>query len=86
MLVIRELFIHGFQQHFIVHFSDGDARFIHDGDDSFVRRFDQVADDLVVEVLDVRPCNALSLVLLLFLLQNEFDEELLKFLVTIIDA
>lgn len=51
-----------------------------------MRGFNQIADNLIVEVIDVGPRNAFALVLLLFLLQNEFNEKLLEFLVAIIDA
>ena len=39
--------------------------------------FDQVAHDLVVEVLDWIPLDLLPNVLLLFSLESEFDENLL---------
>ena len=48
--------------------------------------FNQVHDDLVVEVLDVLPLDALSLVLLLFLFQHQLNEELLKLFITVVDA
>lgn len=51
-----------------------------------MRGFNQIADNLIVEVIDVGPRNAFALVLLLFLLQNELNEKLLEFLVAIIDA
>lgn len=38
---------------------------------TLVRRFDQVADDLIVEVLDVLPLYAFPHVLLLLLLQHQ---------------
>jgi hypothetical protein len=46
----------------------------------------QVADYLVVEVINVGPRDAFALVLLLFLLENELDEELLEFLIAVVDA
>ena len=48
--------------------------------------FNQVHDDLVVEVLDVLPLDALSLVLFLFLFQHQLNEELLKLFITVVDA
>ncbi len=48
--------------------------------------FDEVTDDLVVEVLDGSPLDLLVGVLLLFLLEGELDEDLLKLLVDVVDA
>lgn len=48
--------------------------------------FDQIAHNLVVEVLDGGPLNAFPLVLFLFSLQRQLNEELLKLLVNIVDA
>lgn len=48
--------------------------------------FYQVAHNLIVEVLDGGPFNLLADVFLLFGLQGQFDEDLLQFLVDIIDA
>ena len=42
--------------------------------------------DLIVEVLNVDPLDALAFVLLLLLLQHELDEELLQALVAVVDA
>lgn len=47
---------------------------------------DQIDDDFVVEVVNVLPLDALSLVLLLLLLENQFNEQLLQLLVTVVDA
>ena len=41
---------------------------------------------MIVEVIDVDPFDALPLVLFLLLLQDQFDEELLKTLVAVVDA
>jgi hypothetical protein len=38
---------------------------------------DQIAYDLVVEIVNVLPVYVLSLILLLLLFENEFDEKLL---------
>ena len=48
-----------------------------------VERFD---NHLIVEVLHVDPLNPLPLILLLLLLQHELDEQLLQFLVAVVDA
>ena len=48
--------------------------------------FNKVAHDLVVEVLDRRPLDLLPNVLLLFGLERELNEDLLQFLVDVIDA
>ena len=49
-------------------------------------RLDEVADDLVVEVLDVLPGHALGGVLLLLRLERQLDEVLLELLVDVVDA
>jgi hypothetical protein len=46
----------------------------------------QVADDFVVEVLNMFPFNALSLILLLLGLKCQLNEELLKLFITEVDA
>lgn len=83
---MRQLLVHHFQQHLVVDFADGQASLVHDGDDSLMRRFHQVADDLIVEVIDVGPLDAFPLVFLLFLFEHKFDEELLKLFVAVVDA
>lgn len=62
------------------------TRFIEDGQHPLVLGLDQVDDDFVVEVVDVLPLDALALVLLLLLLENQFNEQLLQLLVTVVDA
>ena len=47
---------------------------------------DEVADNLVVEVLDGCPLDLLSDVLLLLGLEREFDEDLLQLLVDVVDT
>jgi DNA-directed RNA polymerase subunit F len=47
---------------------------------------DQIAANLVVKVLDMHPGNLLTLVLVLFSLESELDEDLLQFLVDVVDA
>jgi hypothetical protein len=86
VFVARKLLIHRVEQHFIVDFSDCHACFVHDCDNSLVRRLDQITDDLIVEILNVRPLDAFTHVLLLFLLEDKFNEQLLKLLVAIINA
>ena len=48
--------------------------------------FDQVAHDLVVEVLDRSPLDLLPDIFLLFSLEGQFDEDLLQLLVDIVNA
>jgi len=56
-------------KYLISNFPNIDASFIHDCNDTLMGLFHQVTDDLVVEVINLFPFNALTLVLLLFLLQ-----------------
>lgn len=86
VLVLRQLLVHRLQEHLVVDLADVQARFVHDRDDALVRRLDQVADDLIVEVLDVGPRDAFSLVFLLLLFQHELDEQLLQLFVAVVDA
>jgi len=48
--------------------------------------FDEITDNLVVEVFDGGPFNLLPDILLLFCFQSELDENLLQFLVDVVDA
>lgn len=48
--------------------------------------FNEVAHDLIVEVLDRCPLDLFSDIFLLFCLQRQFNEDLLKLLVDVIDA
>lgn len=48
--------------------------------------FDQVAHDLVIEVLDGRPLDLLADVFFLLSLEGKLDEDLLEFLVDVVDA
>ena len=48
--------------------------------------FDKVAYDLVVEILDRCPCDLFAHVFLLLGLQGQLNENLLKFLVDIVDT
>lgn len=48
--------------------------------------FDKVAHDLVVEVFDRSPFDLFADVLLLLGFQSQFDEDLLKLLVDIVDT
>lgn len=59
---------------------------VHQRDDALVLLLDQVADDLVVEEVDVLPLDALLAVLLLLRVQRQLDEELLQLLVAEVDA
>jgi hypothetical protein len=86
VLVVRQFFIHGLQEHLIIDFSDSQASLVHNRDNAFVRCLNQIANDLIVEVINVGPFNAFTLVLLLFLFQHELDEKLLEFFVAVVDA
>ena len=86
MLVACQLPVHLLEQHGVGDLAHVEARLVHDGDDPLVRLVDQVADDHVVEVVDVLPLDPLPLVLLLLLLQHQLDEQLLQFLVAVVDA
>lgn len=57
--------------HLICDFAHIQTRFISDGYDALVLLLHQVTDDLVIEVFNVLPCNALPFVLLLFLLKHQ---------------
>lgn len=85
---------------------DGAARFVEQADNALTRLFDQVADDLIVKVVDLKrigvlrsllrattsarthllPNDALAFILFLLLFEYQFDEELLKLLIAVIDA
>ena len=86
MLVAGQLPVHLLEQHGVGDLAHVEARLVHDGDDPLVRLVDQVADDHVVEVVDVLPLDPLPLVLLLLLLQHQLDEQLLELLVAVVDA
>lgn len=47
---------------------------------------DEVAHNLVVEVLDRRPLDLFCSILLLFCFEGELDEDLLELLVDVVDA
>lgn len=66
--------------------SDTQTRFIKNSQHPLVLGLDQVDDDLVVKVVDVLPLDALALVLLLLLLENQFNEQLLQLLVTVVNT
>jgi hypothetical protein len=46
----------------------------------------KVADDLVIEVFDLRPLDLLTDIFFLFSLQSQLDEDLLQLLVDVVDA
>jgi hypothetical protein len=48
--------------------------------------FNQVTDDLVVEIFNMFPFNTLPLILLLFRFECQFYEQLLKFFIAEVDA
>ena len=86
MFVASELPVHLLEKHRVGDLPNVEARLVHDGDDPLVRLIDQLADDHVVEVVDVLPLDPLPLVLLLLLLQHQLDEQLLELLVAVVDA
>ena len=86
MFVASKLPVHLFEQHRVGDLANVEARLVHDRDDPLVRLVDQLADDHVVEVVDVLPLDSLPLVLLLLLLQHQLDEQLLQLLVAVVDA
>ena len=86
MFVASELSVHLLEKHRVGDLPNVEARLVHDRDDPLVRLVDQLADDHVVEVVDVLPLDPLPLVLLLLLLQHQLDEQLLELLVAVVDA
>ena len=65
----------------------GSASVVESGEDTRGSSFfDEIAYNLVVKVLDRRPFDLFSNVLLLFSLQRELDEDLLQLLVNVVDA
>ena len=86
MFVAGELPVHLLEKHRVGDLADVEARLVHDRDDPLVGLVDQLADDHVVEVVDVLPLDPLPLVLLLLLLQHQLDEQLLQLLVAVVDA
>ena len=86
MFVASQLPVHLLEQHRVGNLANVEARLIHDRDDPLVRLVDRLADDHVVEVVDVLPLDSLPLVLLLLLLQHQLDEQLLQLLVAVVDA
>ena len=86
MSVTLQLPVHLLQEHGVGHLPDIKTGLVHHGDDSLVLLLYQLADDDVVEVVDVLPLDPLPLVLLLLLLQHQLDEQLLQFLVAVVDA
>ena len=86
MFVTSKFPVHLLEQHRVGDLANIEARLVHDCDDSLVRLVDQLADDHVVEVVDVLPLDPLPLVLLLLLLQHQLDEQLLQLLVAVVDA
>ena len=86
MFVSGQLPVHLLKQHRVGDLANIEASLVHDRNDPLVRLVNQLADDHVVEVVDVLPLDPLPLVLLLLLLQHQLDEELLQLLVAVVDA
>jgi hypothetical protein len=86
VFVLSQLLVHRLQKHFVVDFADSQTSLVNDGDNALVGCLNQVADDLVVEVINVGPCDAFALIFLLFLLKYELNEELLELFVAVVDA
>lgn len=53
---------------------------------TLVLLLDKVTDDLVIEIGDGFPSNALAAIFILFGFERQFDEQLLKLLVAVINA
>lgn len=66
-----QLLVHLLKQHGVRDLAHVEAGFVHLCDDALVLLLDQLTDDVVVEVVDVFPLDALSLVLLLLLLKHQ---------------
>ena len=65
----------------------GSACVIQSREDAWRATFlDEVAYDLVIEVLDRRPLDLFSDILFLFRLESELDKNLLKLLVYVVDT
>ena len=75
VLVRLQLPVHLLQQQLIRHLANIEAGLVHQRDHPLVLLLYQLADDHVVEVLDVLPLDAFSLVLLLLLLQHQLYHE-----------
>jgi len=86
MAMFAQFTVKCFKEHFVSDFANVHAGIVQDCNDPLVLLLHKVHDDLIVEVIDVLPGDALPLVLLLFLLQNQLNEELLQFLVAVVDA
>ena len=71
VIVALQLPVHCLQQHRVRHLPHLQTGLVHQGDDPLVLLVYQLADDDVVEVVDVLPLYSLPLVLLLFLLQYQ---------------
>lgn len=52
--VLGQFGVHAVQADCVGDVADGEAGFVQDGDDAFVRLLHEVHDDLVVEVVDLR--------------------------------
>lgn len=72
VLVLRQLLLHGLEQHLIGDASHVEARLVHNGQDSLVRLFDEIAYYLIVKVLDVLPGDPFAQVLVLLLFEHQF--------------
>lgn len=63
------------------------ARIVEGRKDAWWASFlNQVTDNLVVEVLDRRPFDLFSDILFLLRLERQLDENLLQFLIDVVDA
>ena len=84
--MFRQLAVEYGQEDLVSDFAHTHAGLVEHREDSFALLFHQIYDDAIVEVVNVFPGDAFFLVLLLFLLQNQLDEDLLQFLVAVVDA
>lgn len=72
-----QLSVHFLQEHDVGDLPNIQAGFVHDCNDSLVGLVHQLADDEVVEVVNVLPLDALPLVLLLLLLQHQLCKKII---------
>lgn len=86
MLVPGQFLVHLTQKDLIRHVANGGAGVVQRGQDARPRHLDQLADALVVEVVDLLPLDALPLVFLLLLFQDQLYEQLLQLLVAVVNT
>ena len=83
---LTNLFPHPQSTHTIRNLANVETSLIQHRYDAFMLFLHQIADDAVVEVLHRDPLDAFSLILFLLLFQDQLNEQLLKFLIAVVDA